>query len=138
MHSSLSPTNIYLFKINYRNTWTRCEICSKLTIETSERRYWRRSGVFIVNFEYISHLSLVFFVVDFEQTNISWVSCPDLTCATLTCLDLQYLRSHVILQERLIWFRCDSYSNNTSRPNFIICQNFWPGVLLISSQTISW
>ena len=27
---------------------------------TPERRYWRRSGVFIVNFEHISHLFLVF------------------------------------------------------------------------------
>ena len=33
---------------------------SKLTIKTPERRYWRRSGVFIVNFEHISHLVLVF------------------------------------------------------------------------------
>ena len=38
----------------------RCEICSKLTIKTPERRQWRRSGVFIVNFEHISHLFLVF------------------------------------------------------------------------------
>ena len=28
------------------------EICSKLTIKTPERRYWRRSGVFIVYFEH--------------------------------------------------------------------------------------
>ena len=27
-----------MFKVNYRNTTTRCEICSKLTIETPERR----------------------------------------------------------------------------------------------------
>ena len=33
----------------------RCEICSKLKIRTPER--WRRSGIFIVNFEHISHLS---------------------------------------------------------------------------------
>ena len=30
--------NIYLFKINNRSTRKRCEICSKLTIKTSERR----------------------------------------------------------------------------------------------------
>ena len=36
-----------------------CEICSKLTTKTSERRQWRRFGVFIVNFEYISHLFLL-------------------------------------------------------------------------------
>ena len=38
----------------------RCEICSKLIIKTPERRQWRRSDVFIVNFENISHLLLVF------------------------------------------------------------------------------
>ena len=29
---------IYLLKVNNRNTRTRCEICSKLTIKTPERR----------------------------------------------------------------------------------------------------
>ena len=46
------------FKVNNRNTRTRSEIYSKLTIKT----FWwsRRSGVFIINFEHISHLVLVF------------------------------------------------------------------------------
>ena len=52
--------NIYLFKINYRNTRKRCKICSKLTIKTLERCHWRRFGSFIVNFEHILHLLLVF------------------------------------------------------------------------------
>ena len=71
-----NPAGIYLLKVNNRNTRTRCEICSKLTINTPERRLLiplktsenqrfsdvfrgikrRRSGVFIVNFEHISHL----------------------------------------------------------------------------------
>ena len=29
----------YMFKVNSRNTKTRCEICSKLTIKTAERRH---------------------------------------------------------------------------------------------------
>ena len=33
------PAGIYLFKVNNRNTRTRCEICSKLTIKTPERRH---------------------------------------------------------------------------------------------------
>ena len=37
-----------------------CETCSKLTIKTPERRYWRRSRIFIVNFEHIPHLVPVF------------------------------------------------------------------------------
>ena len=30
----INPTNIYLFKVNNRNTRKRCEICSKLTGKT--------------------------------------------------------------------------------------------------------
>ena len=32
------PAGNYMFKVNNRNTRTRCEICSKLTIKTPERR----------------------------------------------------------------------------------------------------
>ena len=32
------PASNYMFKVNNRNTRTRCEICSKLTIKTPERR----------------------------------------------------------------------------------------------------
>ena len=52
-----------MFKVNNRNTSASCEICSKLTIKIPERRYWRRSGIFIVNFEHISHLVLVFLLL---------------------------------------------------------------------------
>ena len=61
------PAGIYLFKVNNRNTRTRCEIYSKLTINTPERRQWRRSGVFIVNFEHISHLVLVFLLLTLNK-----------------------------------------------------------------------
>ena len=44
---------------------------SKLTIKTLERRHWRPSSVFIVNFEHISHLALVS-TVNFEQVNSGW------------------------------------------------------------------
>ena len=39
-----------MFKVNDKDT-------------TLKRRYWRRSGVFIVNFEHISHLVLVFLLL---------------------------------------------------------------------------
>ena len=42
-----NPVGIYLLKVKSRRTRTRCEICSKLTIKTPERRYWHRSGVFM-------------------------------------------------------------------------------------------
>ena len=61
------PAGIYLFKVNNRNTRTGCEICSKLTINTPERRQWRRSGVFIVKFEHISHLVLVFLLLTLSR-----------------------------------------------------------------------
>ena len=52
-----------MFKVNNR---TRCEICSKLTIKTPERRHWHHSGVFMVNFNPVS-------IVNFEQVNTDWV-----------------------------------------------------------------
>ena len=36
--TSSNPTGIYLLKVNNRNTKTRCEICSRLTIKTPKRR----------------------------------------------------------------------------------------------------
>ena len=44
-----------MFKVNNRNTRTRCEIWSKLTIKTPERRYFTPCcSVFIVNFEQVN------------------------------------------------------------------------------------
>ena len=45
----------------------RCEICSKLTTKTPERHQWRYSGVFIVNFEHISHLLPLFQLLTFNM-----------------------------------------------------------------------
>ena len=53
------PVGIYLLKVSDRNTRTKCEICSELTIKTQERRQWHSSGVFNVNFGHISHIGLV-------------------------------------------------------------------------------
>ena len=86
----MNPAGNYMFKVN-RNTKTKCEICSKLTIKTSERRqnmlkvnnkdtrttplsllltlniFWCRSGVFIANFEHILHLALVFLLLTLSR-----------------------------------------------------------------------
>ena len=56
--------------MNYKNTRKRYERCTKLTIKTPERRQLGRSGVFIVNFEHISHPFFSFSIVDFIQINI--------------------------------------------------------------------
>ena len=55
-----NPAGIHLLKVNNRNTKTRCEMSLDITIKTQERRHWRCSGVFIVNFEHISQLVPVF------------------------------------------------------------------------------
>ena len=57
-----------------RNTKTTCEVCSKLTVETPERRQGHRSGVFIFNLEQISFIILLFSVVNFEQVKADWNS----------------------------------------------------------------
>ena len=63
IYSRIFPTGIYLLKVNNRNTRTRFEICSKLTIKIPERRH----GIFIENFEHISHLVLVFLLLNLSR-----------------------------------------------------------------------
>ena len=41
----------------------RCEACSKLTIKTVDQVQWRCFGIFIINFEHISHLFAVFLLL---------------------------------------------------------------------------
>ena len=61
-HAFKNPAGNYIFNVNR----ARCEICSKITIKTLERRHWchwRCAGVFFVNLEYISHLVLAFLLL---------------------------------------------------------------------------
>ena len=41
--------NIYLLKVNNKNTKKRCEKYSKLTLKAPEKRHWCYSSVFIAN-----------------------------------------------------------------------------------------
>ena len=64
----LNPAEIYLLKVNNRNPRTRCEVSSKLTIKTperrpSEQRQWCLSSILIANFELISHLVQLFLLL---------------------------------------------------------------------------
>ena len=52
--------NNYLINANDENTKKRSEMCSKLIIETPERRDWPQSGVFIFTSEHILHFFPVF------------------------------------------------------------------------------
>ena len=62
LHQTLSCSNL---TIETLEAW--CEICSKLTIKTSEWRQWRCSDTFIVNFEHVSHLLLVFLLLNLTK-----------------------------------------------------------------------
>ena len=63
----VSPVDIYLI-IETTKQYVKSAQSLKLTIKTKERRCWRRSGVIIVNFEQISHISDIS-IGDFEQVN---------------------------------------------------------------------
>ena len=65
------PADICLLKVNNKNTGTRCEIFSKLTIKTPEQCQKHCSSVFIVNLKHISHI-IVVFIVNFEHVIASW------------------------------------------------------------------
>ena len=62
-----TPVGQYMFKVDNRNNRKRCEICSKLTTKTLERRYGRHSDVFIVGFEHILNLVLIFLLVTLSR-----------------------------------------------------------------------
>ena len=68
VHSKIHLT-FFLFKVNNRSSRKWCEICSNLTIKTTERRELRRPYVFVVNFENISRFFPSVSIVDFEQIN---------------------------------------------------------------------
>ena len=59
------PANIYLFRVNNRNTRKKREICSKLAITTSEQHHCRHFGVLLLSLSSVS-------IVEFEQVNGSW------------------------------------------------------------------
>ena len=66
LHWRQNPVGNHMLKFNNRNTRTKRETCSELIIKTAEWRQWRRSGVF-VNFEHISHLTLLFLLLTLSR-----------------------------------------------------------------------
>ena len=125
-----------MFNVNDRNTKTRCEIYSKLTIKTSERRQWRRSSVFIVNLEHFTPSSSVS-NVNFEQANAGWVTIR--LCSTHSWLiflfpwknqeykmgrlftnGLIWNKALVLVKLTLSWGRFLSYRNQSTDLLFIL------------------
>ena len=62
------PSGVHLFKVNNGNTRIMIGICSKLTIQTSERSCWCVYSWLWIDFTYCSGI----LIVDFEQVNIGW------------------------------------------------------------------
>ena len=67
LQNATVPVGFYLFKVSNKNTKIQSGTSSKLTIRKPERRRWRRCSVFIVNFEHISHIALVFLLLTFNK-----------------------------------------------------------------------
>ena len=65
--NSFNSAHIFLLQVSNRNTRKKCEICSELTVNTAERRYWRCFGAFIVKFGHISHVFPVFLLLNLNR-----------------------------------------------------------------------
>ena len=63
LKNSMKLESLYAFKGDKRNTRKRCEICSKLKMKTPELSQVLLSSVFIVDFEQVLHLFLVFLLL---------------------------------------------------------------------------
>ena len=102
--SMSKPAGKYMFKVDNRNTRTRCEICSKLAVKTPERRHshfippsvvFRGYKMGMASFwclycwlwTYLTPFSNVF-IVNFEQVNAGWETCIGILsdCSTLSIL----------------------------------------------------
>ena len=66
----LTSARIYSLKVNSE---TRCKICTKLSNKDT-RKHWHRSSVFIVNFEHLSHLVLVFLMLILSRQMPAWIA----------------------------------------------------------------
>ena len=78
-----------MFKVNNKNTRTRCKICSKLTTKTPEWLDWHRYGVSIINFWTCFTPCSSVSIVNFEQVNAGWdMMEPFLASAPIQCFYL--------------------------------------------------
>ena len=93
--SSTQPT-LTCSELTIETLEQRCEICSKFAITTPKRRQWRPFGVFIVNFEHISHLYSSVSIVNFEHVIAGW--------------EVLYILELYIIQKYLKLGRYNTYS----------------------------
>ena len=109
--------NIYLFKVNNSNIRKRCGICSK-----KNNKDRRRSCVFIVNFEQISHLLSSVSIVDFEQKNDLWVCVFIKNSAEVLPTSMEKLKPETmkprVLYKTMIRIGSNKYSRIWAKQNF--------------------
>ena len=95
----INPSGIYLLEVNIRNTRTRCELCSKLTIKIPERRHDVVLVSLLITLKHISHLVLVFIL------NIVHITLNvQLSAAYILCLgDSFRTRTPIFLRKVNLW-----------------------------------
>ena len=101
------PAGIYLLKVNKRNTRTRCEKCSKLTV-----KFWCLYCYLWTYFKPCSSVS----IVNFEQVNVVWVcdvlffESSDRSCdSTKGSVKLLQARGCKKYHENFAWIYVHSY-----------------------------
>ena len=104
-------------KLKNKNSRTRYEIGMKLTIKTPERRQWCRSGLFIVNFEQVSYLTLMFLFLTLSTDMLAGVK----GILHHPVSSFSHLRA-------FSWSLCHGWINNIAR--------IWPICLAPSLQLI--
>ena len=96
---SIYPAGNYMFKVNNRNSRTRCELCSKLTIKITERLHDVVLVSLLITLKHISHLVLVFIL------NIVHITLNvQLSAAYILCLgDSFRTRTPIFLRKVNLW-----------------------------------
>lgn len=95
--NSNDPDNIYLFKLNNRNTGKRCEMWSKLAIKTKDRRRRKYNEDFIFHtlafpdYKHLSTYDLRLYEIIIHIKNFIDIVWP---CFSLACLKV-YLFSFI-------------------------------------------
>ena len=84
--SNVFPGNIYLLKVSNINTRKRCEICSDLTIKTSELRQRRCCIDLVFLLLNLNKLMLAVLIDEFQQVLNNWhleEACPKVATGSL-------------------------------------------------------
>ena len=99
LNESPPPANIHIFKINNRKPRKTYELWSKFIIKTPQRRQFCCSDFFIVKFEHISHLFLLFLLTS-NRILFDWSGLPQPVLYHLSP------GSHMIILLLEYWVQC--------------------------------